>query len=85
MKHLTHNKVVLIKHPENKVKHVNFEMFQKKKWKFAEEEAEIDVDTEELFEEFSEEEESFEESSEESPSEDFSEESPEELLEGDSD
>ncbi len=65
VKHLTHNKVVLIKHPENKVKHVNFEMFQKKKWKFAEEEAEIDVDTEELFEELSEEELSKEESSEE--------------------
>ena len=37
VKYLTHNKIVLIKIPENKIKQVNFEMFQKKKWKFAEE------------------------------------------------
>ncbi|MHA1612057.1 MAG: NMD3-related protein [Promethearchaeota archaeon] len=75
VKHYTHNKVVLIKIPDEKIKHINFEMFQRKKWKFLEEEGEIDVDIEELTKELSEEL-YVEDSSEEESSEELSEDLP---------
>lgn len=46
VKNITHHKVILEKLPDKKVKQINFDQFQKKKWVFVEEENPDDESTE---------------------------------------